>query len=430
MFKFDPFALDRSLARYAGQYSRFRGLLARGGGRDHAFEFRPPELDEELLETLRNAGDRDPLAGPLLRWAEFLVLEHALTEPELRVAEALHSVIHPLDRPERGTFSIWELRRRAVIDDARREHWLDALESRTQSLQARRFELFERRAERAEALRITRPNPLTVAPDALDRCLALSADAYAELGVGSLGAALSLGLGRDVPGNFPARLGLRSLAELLREGDWFRGLEPELTHVPEMWGAASVLRGLYRLGSALHEAGAGKRQPFVVAHDPFGFRRALFGGLFSLLPLNAAFAQKRLDVGRARFSDYRRALVRVVLLALRVDCVRSQLSLASAQGPKSYRTAFREAVPAALGFEVSPALLGVLWVSDRAPTRICGLLAALAKNDRLIEAHDEDWFRNPRAVSELRAEFESAPALEPEKAEIARGLELLPGVVN
>jgi hypothetical protein len=59
-----------------------------------------------------------------------------------------------------------------------------------------------------------------------------------------------------------------------------------------------------------------------------------------------------------------------------------------------------------------------------------GLLVALAKNDRLIQAHDQDWFRNPRAVDELRAEFESAPALEPEKAEITRGLELLPGTVN
>lgn len=430
MLKFDPFALDRTLARYAGQHGRFRALLARGGGRDHAFEYRPPELDEERLELLRDARSSDPLAASLLRWAEFLLLEQALVEPELRLAEALHGASHPIDRPERGSFSIWELRRRAVIDEPRRGQWLEALESRSQAVQAQRFELFERRAEHVHALRITRENPLSVAPDALERCLALSADAYAELGVSSLGAALGRGLGRDVPGSFPTRLSSRSLAELLGEADWLKGLEPELVRVPEMWGASSVLRGLYRHGAALHDAAAGKRQPFVLARDPYGLRRALFGTLFALLPLNAAFAQRKFEIGRARFADYRRALLRVVLLSLRVDCVRSELALASERGERSYHTAFREALPAALGFEVSPALAGVLWVSSSAPTRLCGLLAALAKNDRLIQAHDQDWFRNPRAVSELRAEFESAPALEPEKTEIARGLELLPETVN
>jgi len=425
MLKLDPLRLDRALSRYAGQHARFRALLARGAAREHAFELRPDELHAELLYELRDAGDRDPLAPALLRWASFLLLEHAVVEQEVEASETLHRVGYPIDRPERGNFTLFEMRRRALVDAPRREGWLAALESHSEMLQARRFELFERRAEREAMLGMTPDSPLAALPDAIERCLAATADAYAELGVGSFERLLALGIGREVPGAFPTRLTSRALGELVREGGWLKGLEPKLERVPEMWGASSFLRALFDFGSALHDAGANARQPFVVARDPRGLRSALFGNLFALLPLNPAFAARRLDVGRARFSDYARALGAVMLLALRVDGVRAALMAASPLGVKSYLDTFNERTPAALGFELPPALAAVLWVDARAPRRFAALLAASAMSSELIERHDEDWFRNPRAAEELRAEFESPPPLEFPRDRLERGLELL-----
>lgn len=425
MHKLDPFRLDRTLARFARQHARFQALLAEGAGAEHAFEFCPPELDLELLHELRDAGDRDPIAEPASRWLGFLLLEHACIAPALRVAESLHRAQHPLDRPERGSFSWAEMRRRALIDAPRREGWLFALESRAKALQTSRFELFERRAERAAELGVAAVTPLAALPQAAQRCLELSAEAYRELAVASLPRLLEAGLGRSVPGTYPTRLTLRALSELLREGNWFSGLEPELLRTPEMWGASSVLRALGALGRALHDAGASSRQPFVVAHDPHGLRGELFASLFALLPLNPEFAARRLSISRSRFADYRRALAGVVLLALRVECVRVELAESSLLGTRSYHQAFRERIPDAFGFELPETLAGTLWVDDRAPIRLSALLAALLKNAELTHSHDQDWFRNPRAVEELRAEFESPPTLSCSKQQLERGLELL-----
>jgi hypothetical protein len=430
MLKLDPLRLDRTLARYAGQHSRFETLLARGAAAEHAFELRPPELDAELLHELRDAGDRDPLAQPLARWASFLLLEHALVEPEVRASEALHLATHQLDRPQRGELTLAEMRRCALLDVPRREGWLAALEARAQRLQAARFELFERRAERALALGVTADSALSALPGAVERCLERTQDAYAELDIRSLARLFELGLGRDVPGSFPSRLSPRVLGELLHEGNWLSGLEPRLERLPEAWGASSFLRAVRAFGSALHDAGASTRQPFCVAREPHGLRSALFGNLFALLLLNPAFAARRLDIGRGRFEEYRRALGAVVLLAVRVDCVRAQLADASPLGARSYRDAFNERIPATFGFELPPGLAGVLWVDARAPRRFAALLAAFAKNAELIQAHDEDWFRNPRAAEELRAELESAPPLVYPKEQLELGLELLCRTLN
>lgn len=425
MLNFDPFGLDRTLARFAELRARFEAALARGAGQEHAFELRPDVLDGELLERLADAGDRDPLAAPLARWAAFLLLEHACLGSKRRVAEALHAAVHPLDQPERGTFSLVAMRRRAALDPDRAEPWISALAARSSHLQARRFEYFETRAERASALRVPLPSQPTPLTQAAARCLALTTDAYAALGIGSLGELLQIGVGRDTPGVFPTRLSTRALGELFREGPWLAGLEPRIERLPELWGASSFLRALASFGRALHDAAPSASRPFVLTHDPYGLRSALFGHLFALLPLNPTFAARRLDVGRARFADYRRALGRVLLASLRSDLVRVELEAASQLGARSYERVFCERVPEALNFELPRELAGVLWVDELAPTRFAALLAASARSDELVRNHDEDWFRNPRAIAELRAEFESPPPRELPQAQLERGLEQL-----
>jgi hypothetical protein len=54
-----------------------------------------------------------------------------------------------------------------------------------------------------------------------------------------------------------------------------------------------------------------------------------------------------------------------------------------------------------------------------------GAVLAASHRDELVDAHDEDWFRNPRAIDRLRHE-NAAPAGEPPTEEEAgRALSLL-----
>jgi len=60
-------------------------------------------------------------------------------------------------------------------------------------------------------------------------------------------------------------------------------------------------------------------------------------------------------------------------------------------------------------------------VSPRDSQRFAGALLAARRHESLVQAHDEDWFRNPRAIAELRAELgEPAPQL-PDTETLAQG---------
>jgi hypothetical protein len=42
--------------------------------------------------------------------------------------------------------------------------------------------------------------------------------------------------------------------------------------------------------------------------------------------------------------------------------------------------------------------------------RLAGVFLAATRAAQLAEEHDEDWFRNPRAIEQLRAEARVPPA--------------------
>ena len=67
-------------------------------------------------------------------------------------------------------------------------------------------------------------------------------------------------------------------------------------------------------------------------------------------------------------------------------------------------------------------IAGALWhVHVDAAQRYAGLLTAAAKHEELTEQHDEDWYRNPRAVDQLRAETRLPPATTVSDADLDRG---------
>ncbi len=424
MLPLDPLRLDRTLARLATLRGRFIAALRSGSAQEHSFESLPSGLDGELLSNLDAARERDPLAMPLRRWAAALLLDHATLEQRRDVASALRVERHALDAPERAQLTLAQMRRYALVDGARRERWLAAYESRTSALQEAYFRYRERRAEHAQALAVD------VLPEAdgyrrlLARVLEATRDAAAELRISTLAQFIERALGSELPGVYPNRLTPRSIAELFREGGWLQGLEPQAPELPELLAPSSLARALARFGAALHDAGANRGRPFVLAFDVQGLRRAEFSALLALLPLSAAFAQRRLELSRARVPDHARAAQRVLLLTLRSSAIRAELSLVASASADAYRRAFREWLPGELGFELNPSLAGALFVDDAAPQRLHGLLVALEKHHGLTERYDEDWFRNPRAIEALRAELDEPPQSELSEPRALRGLEL------
>jgi len=427
MQNYDPFALDRSLAAYARLARRFRVALVEGTAEDHAFEVLPPGFSKERVREL--ASDRaDPFEKAAARWMARLLLEHGVMRARRAAADAYLRDPRPLDGPERGALPLAEVFERVLLDAPRRAAWLGALAAHGGEVGARRLALLEELAVKARDLGAEpalAAEPARVVRDTSAQLVGSTRDAVTELGVRDFEAWVALGLGTDATGDWPANLGARRLGEWFREGRWLDGLSPELGTLPRMLGSSSGLRALSRFGQAFHDAGASPRRPFALSRDAYGLRSERYGALFALLPFHASFAERRLGVGRGRFSEYRRALVRVLLLGTYSEVARAELSFAAAEGAAAYRRSFSEQLPELLGFELPPRLAGVVFTDERAPRRLAAVFEAVSFDRALTERHDEDWFRNPRALEELRAELESPPELEPDPAAVERGGRLL-----
>lgn len=428
MLWLDLLRLDREVAELARRHRRFLAELRRSPAEDHSFELLPRGVDDELLHELSNREALDPLAAPIRRWLGHLLVEQGRLGETRAVANALFRERHGVHRPESGRYTSAELRARALSDALRADEWLGAWAGPASSVASQHTRSSERRAELCEKLapwelpsaaRVQRGERL--ARELLDT----TKDAYAELGATRFGQLIPVALGALVPGDFPSQLNARTLANLVSEGGWFDGLDPEPFEAPARLGASSVLRGLFGIGSALHDAGAPSRQPFTLRHEPSGLRRRAYGALFSLIPSHPPFAERRLGVGRQRMRDYLRHLGRVLLVGAREAALRALLHGGLPSSPAVDPERFREYSALALGFEADGALSGALFWSEHALVSFEALLLAAARAARLVEVHDDDWFRNPRAAQDCRAEFETPPPDSAETSELEAGLAAL-----
>ncbi len=192
--------------------------------------------------------------------------------------------------------------------------------------------------------------------------------------------------------------------------------------MPEALGASSFLLGLAQAGRAICDAASAQRSPFVLASDVFDLRRHSVGALLAMLPLSTAFATRRLGIGPSRVRDQQRALGRAALADLRVAAFRVLLRELLSGSANRLRSELPELSTSALGFELPFELAGVfIRVRPRDSQRFAGALLAASRYERLLQTHDEDWFRNPRAIAELRAEL-GEPAQEvPDAATLSAG---------
>ncbi len=95
-----------------------------------------------------------------------------------------------------------------------------------------------------------------------------------------------------------------------------------------------------------------------------------------------------------------------MLADLRVAAFRVLLRELLSGGKKRLDDELPELSDRALGFELPASVAGVfIRVRPRDSQRFAGALLAASRHETLLQTHDEDWFRNPRAIAELRAEL-------------------------
>jgi hypothetical protein len=202
------------------------------------------------------------------------------------------------------------------------------------------------------------------------------------------------------------------------------GFDLDPGRLPDTVAPASFLRALRRVGAAFSEATAPRRQPFALAHDPYGLRRSELGALFGLLPVLPAFAKTLLGLGRDRARRHVRALGLTLLIESRLLALKVRLRRPAFAGKSAMAEALEAGIEDALGAGVA-GVLPHAFVRLRADDsqRFAGSLRAPARHEALTHEHDEDWFHNPRATEQLRAESALTPSFEIEKSDLEQGIE-------
>lgn len=400
----EPFELDRALKAAA------RDVERSPSANDSATFSLPAQLtDEETLAWLRDARGKEPLAEPLERWL-LRVREQAECAPrraELR--RALFMTVHPVTEPEQGLRTLADLLRSALSRPAERAPLLRSFFGASAPLSELVLRLWDERQRFAEGVGVSLDSFEVASPAILPAArqfLVRTQDAYDTLEVRDENRLLGIALARDAHDGWPARLTPRTLSAFLAEPEWFEGLRIGPLSLPEAFGAASFVRALGTLGRALSDASNARRSPFVLARDVFDEQRESTGALLSGLPLSPAFATRRLGLGSAAVPDHVRSLTQAALVNARVAAFRVLLRELLLAGPSKLRQSFGETSEAALGFELPIHVAGAfLRARPRDSQRFAGILQASVRARSLLERHDQDWFRNPRAIRELRAEL-------------------------
>ncbi len=420
-----PFELDRELVKVAPRArAAYRALRS---GREVTLTLPEVLRDPETIE--RVATDKsDPIAPPLLRWLYWLELSRRTLPLAGARVRSYRAERHALDKPLSGHFTWRELLGHALRDAPRRPALLDVLLDRGDALRDAGSRLHELRAELPTfagrtAKSLEQPDAPAIATDAARALLAASADAQYSLELRNLADVLEQGLAIQAADGWPRQLSLRTLNELLGSRDWLSGLRLDAGELPAPLSAASFARGFLRLGAAWSEALAPASQPFCIARDPFGLARAQSGALFASLTTSPPFLRRQLGLGKERVAGHARALSRSALAFARQLALRVLLEEPALAGPRALTEAFSELGTQAFGFEPPPRAAGLLFRPRLGDAqRLCGLLLAADQLARLVDEHDDDWYRNPRAIEQLRAEARVPPPLTADKDALERGV--------
>jgi hypothetical protein len=411
MPELEPLSFDRALRSAAREFDRRK----RSG--ESLGDVLPDTLrDAETLHWLRESRAKDPLAESLELWLLRLLEQAHFGSRRAELGQAHRSELHPILEPERILLPLAEMLRLSLARPRERAAYLRSYFAACRGLGERVRRLWEERSMFAETLAAPLDSfelASAAIPTAAQRFIADTRSAFETLQIRDPAQLLCTLLAESASEGWPARLSARSTLDLLGDAVWTHGLALRPFAVPEARGASSFLLALGEAGRAISDAASALRSPFVLSTDVFDLRRHAFGALLSMLPLSATFASRRLGLGPSRVRDQQRVLARAMLAELRVAAFRVLLRGLLLGSASRLCSDLPEVSDGALGFELPLDVAGVfIRVRPRDSQRFAGALLAATRYDSLVQTHDEDWFRNPRAVAELRAELgEPAPGL-------------------
>lgn len=433
----DPLKLDRALFRTATEWRRWRrGLDSADLTSLPAFELNRWAIGLSCFQRVLELHPADPLRGPLGRWV-YRLTEQRVNQRALLIRE------HRLRREivqipsERSEMPLSQLKQALLLPAggraerlAKRPGRLGALARHGGNYRTASLLVWERRQEFAQRMGLSSPDSIELpceAPELLaSRWLTESQDAWLSTSTPDLNHAIELGVDARDDHGWPARLSPASLQRLLSEGDLFRSLDLDPGELPQALGGSSFLRAMARVGAAWHDAASPKDQPFVIAHDPYGLRRREVGARFAMLALNPAFATHKLRLSGPRLEHHLRATQRTLLLESRIAALRVLLRKPALTGATAFNQAFEEYSALVFGEPLDARLSATLFslhVDD--VQRFCGLFLAAASSAALREAHDFDWFRNPRGIDQVRADAAIPPRHTLDAEQGAAGLDAL-----
>ena len=420
MRELEPLSFDRALRDASRELARRK---VTGEALHDALS--PQLLDEETLHWLRESRAKDPLAASLELWLLRLREEVHFGPLRSELGLAHRQALHTITEPERTRLPLAEMLRLALSRPRERAAYLRGYFASAAELSGEVRRLWEQRQIFAEGqgapLDSFEVSSVALLP-AAQAFIADTRGAFDSLRIAEPAQLVSHALAEAAQEGWPARLSPRTTLDLLGDPQWQHGLRLRPFSPPKALGAGSFLLALGQAGRAISDAASAQRSPFVLATDVFELRRTKVGALLSMLPLSPAFASKRLGVSPSRVRDQQRTLAHAALVELRVAAFRVALRPLLARGSKGLENELPELSHRALGFELPPSVAGVfIRVRPRDSQRFAGALLASSRHESLVQAHDEDWFRNPRAIAELRAELSEPAPSEVTAEELAAG---------
>lgn len=426
----DTLAVDRELRKCCERWVGFRRAL-QAGQIPVSDPFAPAR---RILgrQTFYELGElkSDPIAPALRRWVYRLTEQRVNMDIMCELSQRLRREEHPIAEPEDGRFTLATMLTQGLGVGPKPALWLGQALKHTERVQEVVLQLWERRQELAVRLALPSPDALSAPCEKLDehaeRWLVESEAPWQTPALLSAPQLIQQALGDPAKLEWPARLAPRVLLEFFSDSRLLEGLELNPGRLPRAVAPTSYMRALSRLGAAFVDANAPKDQPFSIAHDAYGLERRRHGALFGLLLMNPEFLRRRLGAGRESATEARRSLGTSLLIASRIAALRVILRRAALRGQKALLESFEEQSVRACRVELPRRTAGVfvrLHEDDQA--RFAGLLLGAATNQRLIESHDEDWFRNPRAIDQLRSEAALPPRFDADPEELTRGAQLV-----
>jgi hypothetical protein len=434
----NPVALSRQVAAADAAYHQWRERLRDDPEcEDDPLQAHRAVAGRTLFRDLEQLGEHDPLRVYLKRWVWCLAERRVNAGVLRRLSFERHHLQVSMPK-ETTTTSPGALLLGALREPSgaasRLEHYL----RHSHSFARLNTLLWERRGELARRWGLVGYEPMIAAePSATaDSVLVRTARAWldrtqdmaTEHRRDSAAAWLDLALARDAQLEWPGRLNWRTLCEWFAEGDLLAGLRLGSKRLPERMAPASFLRGLARLGAEWSQALAPTDQFFVVAHDPFRVRVHSHAALFAGLLLNPSFLKRHLHADSVRLRAAQRPLWRAVLLESRARAFKIVMANAAQQGWPVLQETFLAEVVQRFGFALPPPAAGALLLSyEDSVAPLPAMMLAVIQAETLASSHDEDWFRNPRAIDQLRSEAVLPPPLTVDPGVLDRGGDALYG---